>query len=108
MLCAPHDHCGRAGRADRGVDRRRIQRRRAALGLLVSAEVALVRCEHATIAGVTVAVMSVDCGPGARTGLTARVMRDGTTHGVALADLTFSADSALGVAVAAYRRWQGR
>ena len=77
-------------------------------GFLVSAEVALVRCEHATIAGVTVAVMSVDCGPGARTGLTARVMRDGTTHGVALADLTFSADSALGVAVAAYRRWQGR
>ncbi len=52
--------------------------------------------------------MSVDCGPDARTGLTARVMRDGTTHEVALADLTFSADSALGVAVAAYRRWQGR
>ena len=77
-------------------------------GFLVGAEEALVRCEHATIAGVTVALMSVDCGPDARTGLTARVMRDGTTHEVALADLTFSADSALGVAVAAYRRWQGR
>ena len=60
------------------------------------------------IAGVTVAVMSVDCGPDARTGLTARVMRDGTTHEVALTDLTFAADSALGVVVAAYRRWQGR
>ena len=52
--------------------------------------------------------MSVDCGPDARTGLTARVMRDGTTHEVALTDLTFSADGALGVAVAADRRWQGR
>ncbi len=65
-------------------------------GFLVGAEEALVRGEHATIAGVTVEVMSVDCGPDARTGLTARVLRDGTTHEVALADLTFAADSALG------------
>lgn len=46
-------------------------------GLLVGAEGALVRGEHATVA-------------------------------VALADLTFAADSALGVVIAAYRRWQGR
>ncbi len=77
-------------------------------GLLVGAEEALVRGEHATIAGVPVEVMSVDCGPDARTGLTARVLREGTGHAVALADLTFRADSALGVVVAAYRRWQGR
>jgi hypothetical protein len=77
-------------------------------GFLVGAEEALVRGEHAAVAGVTVEVMSVDCGPDARTGLTARVLREGTTHEVALADLTFAADSALGVVVAAYRRWQGR
>jgi hypothetical protein len=77
-------------------------------GCLVGAEEALVRGEHATVAGVTVEVMSADCGPDARTGLTARVLRDGTKHEVALADQTFAADSALGVVVAAYRRWQGR
>lgn len=77
-------------------------------GFLVGAEEALVRGEHATVAGVTVEVMSVDCGPDARTGLTARVLREGKTHEVALADLRFAADSALRVVVAAYRRWQGR
>jgi uncharacterized membrane protein len=77
-------------------------------GFLVGAEEALVRGERATVAGVTLAVISVDCGPDARTGLTARVRREGTEHEVALADLTFAADSALGVVVAAYRRWQGR
>ncbi len=41
-------------------------------------------------------------------GLTARVQRDGQTYDVALADLTFDADSQLGRIVAAYRRWQGR
>ena len=48
-------------------------------GFLVGAEEALVRGEHATVAGVTVEVMSVDCGPDARTGLTARVLREGTS-----------------------------
>ena len=77
-------------------------------GFLVGADEALVRGERATIAGVDVAVISVDCGPDARTGLTARVRRQGRGHEVALADLTFAADSELGVVVAAYRRWQGR
>jgi hypothetical protein len=36
-------------------------------GFLVGAEEALIRGEHATVAGVTVEVMSVDCGPDART-----------------------------------------
>lgn len=50
----------------------------------------------------------VDCGPDARTGLTAGVLRDGAKHEVALADLTFAPGSELGVVVSAYRRWQGR
>jgi hypothetical protein len=50
----------------------------------------------------------VDCGPDARTGLLARVRRDGATHEVALADLVFSDGSELGLVAAAYRRWQGR
>jgi hypothetical protein len=77
-------------------------------GLLVGAEEALVRGEHATIAGVTVEVLSLAYGPDARTGLTARVLRHGAKHEVALADLTFEAESELGIVVAAYRRWQGR
>ena len=77
-------------------------------GFLVGAEEALVRGERAAIAGAALDVISVDCGPDARTGLTARVLRDGAKHEVALADLTFAAGSELGVVVAAYRRWQGR
>jgi hypothetical protein len=77
-------------------------------GFLVGAEEALVRGERATIAGVTVEVISVDCGPDARTGLTARVLRDGASHEVAIADLRFAPGSELGAVVAAYRRWQGR
>jgi hypothetical protein len=50
----------------------------------------------------------VDCGPDARTGLTARVSRGGARHEVALADLTLAPRSELGAVVAAYRRWQGR
>jgi hypothetical protein len=77
-------------------------------GFLVGAEEALVPGEPATIVGVTVNVVAVDCGPDARTGLTARVRRDGATYQVALADLTLARDRALGLVVAAYRRWQGR
>ena len=53
-------------------------------------------------------VIGVDTGPDARTGLIARVRRDGAIHEVALADLRFAAGSVLGLVVAAYRRWQGR
>ena len=72
---------------------------------LVGAEEALVRGE---LAGTPVEVTSVDSGPDARTGLTARVLREGERFEVALADLRFAPDSELGVVVAAYRRWQGR
>lgn len=77
-------------------------------GFFVGAEEALVRGERARIAGVAVEVVSVGCGPVARTGLRARVLRDGAKHEVILADLTFIGGSELGVVVAAYRRWQGR
>lgn len=75
---------------------------------LVGAEEALVRGEPATIASTPVEVTSVDCGPDARMGLTARVLREGERFEVALADLRVAPDSELGVVVAAYRRWQGR
>ena len=78
------------------------------LGFLVGADEALQGSEPASIAGVEVEVVRVDSGPDARTGLTARVQRNCQTYDVALADLTFAADSQLGLIVAAYRRWQGR
>jgi len=77
-------------------------------GFLIGAEDALQHSEPAWIVGVEVEVVRVDEGPDARTGLTASVQRDGQTYDVALADLTFAADSQLGRIVAAYRRWQGR
>jgi hypothetical protein len=77
-------------------------------GFLTGAEEALQRGEPAEIVGIDVEVLAVDTGPDARTGLTARVSRDGRTYEVGLADLTFPTDSALGLVVAAYRRWQGR
>ena len=78
------------------------------MGFHCGAEEALARGEQATIAGAAVAVISVDCGPDARTGLIARVLRDGAPYEVALADLMFAPGSDLGIVVAAYRRWQGR
>ena len=77
-------------------------------GFHVGAEEALRRGERATIVGADVEVVAVDCGPDVRTGVLARVRRDGTLYDVALADLTFGAESELRLVVAAYRRWQGR
>lgn len=77
-------------------------------GFHVGAEEALGQGERATIAGAPVEVVAVDCGPDARTGLIARVRREGSKHDVALADLVFAADSQFGLVVAAYRRWQSR
>ena len=77
-------------------------------GFLVGADEALQPGEPALLVGVEVTAFDVDTGPGVRTGLTARVRRDDMTYEVALADLTFAADSQLGLIVAAYRRWQGR
>jgi hypothetical protein len=48
-------------------------------GFLVCADAARVRGEQATIAGAAVEVLGVDCGPELRTGLTARVLREGSS-----------------------------
>jgi hypothetical protein len=77
-------------------------------GMQCGAEEALRPGERATIAGADVEIMAIGCGPDARTGLLARVRRDGARHEVALADLVCDAGSELGRVVAAYRRWQGR
>jgi len=77
-------------------------------GFLVGAEEAFEDGESVRLVGVQVQLIAVDQGPDARTGLTARVQRDGATYEVTLADLAFSADSRMGLVVAAYRRWQGR
>lgn len=77
-------------------------------GFLVGAEAAVRPGERAALAGVEVEVLSLDCGPDARTGLLARVRRGEATYEVSLADLQFAAGSELGLVVAAYRRWQGR
>jgi hypothetical protein len=78
------------------------------VGFHVGAEEALRLGERATLVGVEVEVLAVDCGPDARTGLLARVRHDGATHEVSLADLDFAGSSELGLVVSAYRRWQGR
>lgn len=77
-------------------------------GFLVGADEAFVRGERASIVGVDVEILAVDSGPDERSGLLARVRRDGRSYEVTPADLTFPARSALGLVVAAYRRWQGR
>lgn len=78
------------------------------LGFLVGAQEALRRGEPATIVDVAVELAEVDCGPDVRTGLIARVRRNGTIHKVALADVVFAPGSKLGLVAAAYRRWQRR
>jgi len=77
-------------------------------GFHVGAEEALRRGERATIVGADVEVVAIDCGPDVRTGLLARVRRDGAVYDIALADLTFGAESELRLVAAAYRRWLGR
>lgn len=77
-------------------------------GFLAGVEESLRRGDPAWVVGVEVEVMAVDSGPDARTGLIARVRRDGALYEVALADLTFAPGSEVEPLVAAYRRWQGR
>lgn len=77
-------------------------------GFLVGAEDALRDGESARMVGIEVEVVKVDAGPDERTGLIARVRRDGAIYDVAFADLEFDAVSEVGRVVAAYRRWQGR
>ena len=77
------------------------------VGFLTGAEDALVVGEIATVAGVEVQIVAVDCGPDARRGLIAVCARDHQRFEVALADIAFDEFSDLGRVVAAYRRWLG-
>lgn len=77
-------------------------------GFLVGAEETLVRGEHARLLGTEVEVCEILDGPDVRTGLRARVRTtDGSSHTIALPELSFTDDSELGIVVAAYRRWLG-
>lgn len=64
---------------------------------------------HATIAGAAVRVESFDFDGNERRGITARVIRDGTTHIVSLLDVHVADDAAPTAfrVIAAYRRWLG-
>ena len=77
------------------------------VGFLTGAEDALAVGEIATVAGVEIRIMAVDCGQDARRGLLAECERDHQRFEVSLAGLTFGPSSELGQIVAAYRRWLG-
>lgn len=76
-------------------------------GLLTGAEEALVVGEIATIAGMEIRVVAVDCPTDIRRGLTAVFERDGKRFELSLADLRFADDSELGHVTDAYRHWLG-
>ena len=77
------------------------------VGFLTGAEDALAVGEIATVAGVEIRIVAVDCGPDARRGLLAVCERDGRRFEESLADIDFGPSSELGQIVAAYRRWLG-
>ncbi len=77
------------------------------VGFLTGAEDALTVGETATVAGVEIRIVSVECGPDARRGLIAVCERDGRRFELSLADIAFDESSELGQIVAAYRRWLG-
>jgi hypothetical protein len=76
-------------------------------GLLTAAEEALVVGEIATIAGMEIRVVAVDCPTGIRRGLTAGCERDGKRFELSLADLRFADESELRHVTHAYRHWLG-
>ena len=77
------------------------------VGFLTGAEDALTVGEIATVAGVEIRIVAVDCGPDARRGLLAVCERDHQRFELSVADLAFGPSSELGQIVAAYRRWLG-
>jgi len=76
-------------------------------GLLTGAEEALVVGEIATIAGMEIRVVAVDCPTDIRRGLTAVCERGGKRFELSLADLRFADDSELRHVTDAYRHWLG-
>ena len=75
------------------------------VGFLTGAEDALTVGEIATVAGVEIRIVSIECGPDARRGLLAVCERDSRRFELSLADIVFDESSELSQTVAAYRRW---
>ena len=76
-------------------------------GFLTYLEDALERPVEATVVGVPVSIVGVDCPAGALRGLVARCRRDGTEYEVSLLDVVLPRGSELARVLAAYRYWAG-
>ena len=76
-------------------------------GFLTYLEDALERPVEATVVGVPVIIVGVDCPAGALRGLVARCRRDGADYEVSLLDVALPRGSELARVLAAYRYWAG-
>ena len=76
-------------------------------GFLAYLEDALERPVEATVVGVPVTIVGVDCPAGALRGLVARCRRDGAEYEVSLLDVMLPRGSELARVLAAYRCWAG-
>jgi Calcium binding len=76
-------------------------------GFLTYLEDALERPVAATVVGVPVTIVGVDCPAGALRGLVARCRRDGVDHEVSLLDVALPRGSELARVLAADRYWAG-
>jgi hypothetical protein len=70
-------------------------------------EDALEQPVEATVVGVPVTIVGVDCPAGALRGLVARCKRDGGEYEVSLLDVALPRGSELARVLAAYRSWAG-
>jgi hypothetical protein len=76
-------------------------------GFLTHLEDALERPVEATVVGVPVVIVGVDCPAGALRGLVARCRWDGADYEVSLLDVVLPGGSELARVLAAYRHWAG-
>jgi hypothetical protein len=76
-------------------------------GFLAYFEDALERPVEATVVGVPVTIVGVDCPAGALRGLVARCRRGGPDYKVSLLDVALPRGSELARILAAYRYWAG-
>jgi Calcium binding len=76
-------------------------------GFLAYLEDALERPVEATVVGVPVTIVGVDCPAGGLRGLVARCRRDGADYEVSLLDVVLPRGSELARILAAYRYWAG-
>jgi hypothetical protein len=77
------------------------------IGFLTYLEDTLERPVEATVVGVPVTIVGMDCPAGALRGLVARCRRDGADYEVSLLDVVPPRGSALAKVLAAYRHWAG-